>query len=171
MTTISLHPLAQALIDRALNVDLFSKVGHAQPSSAVVPVRSWSDAAHLITTDEWISYTEAAANAIFSRLVLADLQNEADKWNDICDVIDEAAIANLLPRIDSKVPDDVPRHDWVIDMIAKVLRLACLERHYAGCFPEVVKIDHYLEMYWWLEKGHLTCGPLEDYPSKHWYVF
>lgn len=166
MTPIA-SPAAVELARRATALDYFQSVGTARGSDAVVPVSTWRAAAELLTGDEWIEYTTEASNNILGQLIQGWHDKEAAEWNSVCNEVDGIIKAPVSAAAAEGIPRDVPNRARAVEMIIKMVRLACVERHY----DNLARSDYFWEMFGWLEKGHVPCGALVAFPGRRWWVF
>ena len=167
MTTNVARPSALELARRSLAIDLLCEVGTAATAECVEPVRTWKQAAQLITDQLWTEYITDVRNNIVSVLIRKGLTDEANAWNQVGEEINAIFRGAVISRLESIVPRNLARRDKIIIGARNIIAAACMERHYA----DFVESDYFLQMYEWLERGHLVCGVVEEYPAKHWYVF
>ncbi len=144
--------------------DWLSNLGQAVEDPSVVVVQSWEEARSLMEGD-WDIVLHETCNAFRIALVTKD-KNAFQTWDAVAPEI-EQTVESLIQEKFNSIPRSERQPPYLEEGIALYLTYGLLEQEYES----YVRPNFYTWLMFWISRGRMPCGWIEEFPNGQLVIF
>lgn len=144
---------ARNIAERAIRIEWFHSVGVFTASNeSIVEIYHWSEALACLTSQVWDDYLLDVRNTMVHPVPRPQLDDWGWVFEATNEILDPIIPRDVYQRVHQNTGEAMAA--TIAEQVTGVVRLACVEAH----FQKWVPVRRCLDLFQWLENGHLPCG-------------